>query len=164
MSPLVIREAAPADWPAIWAIFQAVTAAGDSYAYDEHTTEEVARKLWVELPSSGFVAERDGRVVGTYFVRPNQPGRGNHVANGGYMVAAEARGQGVASAMCAHSLETVRQRGYRAMQFNFVVSTNAAAVRAWQKCGFAVVGTLPAAFRHPTQGDVDVFVMWRSLP
>lgn len=163
MSPLVIRPATAADWPPIWALFQQVAAAGDVFAYDEHTSEEVARKLWVEPPSAGFVAEIDGRFVGTYFLRPNQPGRGDHVANGGYMVAADARGQGVASALCAHSLDEARRRGFTAMQFNCVVSTNTAAVRTWEKHGFRTVGRLPKAFRHVAHGPVDVLVMFRGL-
>lgn len=160
---VTIREATEADWPAIWGLFRAVCAAGDSYAYDEHTTEEAARKLWFDPPAKGYVAEEDGQLLGTYFLRPNQPGRGSHVANGGYMVTEAARGRGLASAMCAHSIETARGLGYRAMQFNFVVSTNEAAVRAWRKHGFAVAATLPGAFRHATRGFVDVYVMWRGL-
>ena len=159
----VIRPATPADWPAIWAMFQVVAAGGDVFAYDAETTEAVARKLWAEPPAVTFVADRDGAVIGTYFVRPNQPGRGDHVANAGYIVAAEARGQGLASALCAHSLDTARQLGFRAMQFNFVVCTNTAAVRVWEKHGFAVVGRLPAAFRHTALGLVDALVMYRAL-
>jgi GNAT superfamily N-acetyltransferase len=162
--PMTIREASEADWPAIWALFRAVCVAGDVFAYDADTSEEAARKLWVDPPSVGFVAEEGGQLLGTYFLRPNQPGRGNHVANGGYMVAEVARGRGVASAMCEHSIQTATRLGYRAMQFNFVVSTNDAAVRTWRKHGFAVAATLPAAFRHPTLGFVDVFIMFRSLP
>jgi L-amino acid N-acyltransferase YncA len=160
---MTIREATEADWPAVWALFQTVCAAGDCYAYDEATTEEVARKLWFDRPSHGYVAVEGGRVLGTYFLRPNQPGRGSHVANGGYMVAETARGRGVATALCEHSVETARRMGFRAMQFNFVVSTNAAAVRVWSNCGFAVAGTLPGAFRHATLGYVDVYVMYRRL-
>lgn len=161
---MTIRPATEPDWPHIWTLFRSVCLAGDVFAYDADTTEETARKLWFDPPAAPFVAEEDGVFLGTYYLRPNQPGRGNHVANGGYMVAEAARGRGLAEVLCRHSINTAAESGYRAMQFNFVVSTNAAAVRAWQKCGFAVVGTLPAAFRHPTQGDVDVFVMWRSLP
>ena len=160
---MTIREATEADWPAIWALFRAVTAAGDSFAYDETTPEAVARKLWFDLPAVCFVAEDDGRVVGTYYVRPNQPGRGDHVANGGYMVAAEARGRGLASMLCEHSLDTARRLGYRALQFNFVVATNAAAVRTWERHGFTVVGRLPGVFRHAELGDVDALVMFREL-
>ena len=160
---MTIREAQVADWPAIWSLFQKVAAAGDVFAYDETTPEEVARKLWVEPPAEGFVAEEDGRILGTYFVRPNQPGRGAHVANAGYMVDAEARGQGLATALCEHSIETARRRGYRAMQFNFVVSTNESAIRVWEKCGFSAAGRLPGVFRHRTEGFVDAFVFHRAL-
>ena len=159
----VIRAATPADWPGVWDLFRDVAAAGDVFAYDEHTPEDVARKLWFDPPAACFVAELGGRLAGTYFVRPNQPSRGSHVANGGYMVAPEFRGRGLASAMCAHSLATARRLGFAAMQFNMVVSTNAAAVRTWEKHGFAVVGRLPKAFRHTTLGFVDVFVMHREV-
>lgn len=160
---MTIRPATNTDWPAIWSLFQSVCAAGDSYAFDDTTTEETARKLWIDPPTVAFVAEENGTILGTYFLRPNQPGRGNHVANGGYMVAKAARGRGIASAMCAHSIETAKRLGYRAMQFNFVVSTNEAAVRTWRKLGFTVMGTLPGAFRHATLGYVDVFVMYREF-
>lgn len=158
-----IRPATETDWPAAWELFRTAAHAGDVFAYDESTTEETARKLWFDPPSVCFVAEDDGRVVGTYFVRPNQPGRGGHVANGGYVVAPEARGRGLARLMCEHSLETARRLGFAAMQFNYVVSTNVAAVRTWERCGFAVVGRLPAAFRHRQLGFVDVLVMFRRL-
>jgi len=158
-----VRGAREGDWPAVWALFQRVAAAGDVFAYDEDTTEAVARKLWFEPPAQPFVADLGGRTMGTYYVRPNQPGRGAHVANAGYMVDAEARGQGIASVLCEHSLETARRLGYRAMQFNFVVSTNLGALRVWEKHDFAVVGRLPGVFRHRTLGFVDALVLHRSL-
>lgn len=160
---LFIRPAGEADWPHVWALFRQAAESGDVFAYDEHTTEEVARKLWFDPPATAFVCEVEGALAGTYYVRPNQPGRGAHVANAGYIVAPAFRGRGLAGAMCEHSLGTARARGFTAMQFNFVVSTNAAAVRAWQKCGFAIVGTLPGAYRHRERGFVDVLVMWRAL-
>ena len=160
---MTIRPATEADWPAIWTMFRAVTAAGDVFAYDADTSEDVARKLWFDPPAVAFVADENGVVVGTYFLRPNQPGRGSHVANGGYMVAEAARGRGVASAMCGHSIATATEMGFRAMQFNFVVSVNVAAVRVWRKHGFEVIATIPEAFRHATLGFVDVFVMHRKL-
>jgi L-amino acid N-acyltransferase YncA len=160
---VAIRPATEADWPAIWAMFRAVTAGGDVFAYDTDTPEAVARKLWFDPPARGFVAEDGGAILGTYFLRPNQPGRGDHVANGGYMVAESARGRGLATRMCEHSLETAARLGYRAMQFNFVVSSNEAAVRTWTKHGFEVIATLPAAFRHATLGFVDAFIMHRKL-
>jgi len=163
MFPFTIRSATEADWPAVWAMFRSAAAAGDVLAYDEHTPEEVARKLWFDPPAVCYVAEEDVRVVGTYYVRPNQPGRGGHVANGGYIVAPEVRGKGLAKALCERSLEVARRLGFAAMQFNFVVATNAAAVRAWEACGFAVVGRLPGAFRHKELGAVDALVMFREL-
>ena len=140
-----IREATEADWPHIWALFREVAAAADVFAYDEHTTEAVARKLWFDPPAKCFVAEVEGEFAGTYFIRPNQPGRGDHVANGGYMVVPVFRGGGLARAMCEHSLESARRLGFAAMQFNYVVATNTAAVKVWESCGFAVVGRLPGA-------------------
>ena len=160
---LFIRETTPADWPAIWGLFQEAAASGEVFAYDEHTSEEVARKLWAELPAVAFVVEEAGTILGTYYVRPNQPGRGNHVANAGYIVARAARGRGIASAMCEHSLDAARKLGFTAMQFNFVVSTNASAIHVWEKHGFAVVGRLPGAFRHVELGTVDALVMFRVL-
>lgn len=158
-----IREATEADWPAVWGLFREVAAGGDVFAYDESTTEETARKLWFDAPVVCFVAEVDGQFAGTYFIRPNQPGRGGHVANGGYMVAPAFRGHGLARAMCEHSLGTARECGFTAMQFNFVVASNTAAIATWEKCGFAIVARLPGAFRHKALGLVDAFVMHRAL-
>lgn len=160
---VVVRPFVEADWPAVWDLFRAVAAAGDAFAYDEATPEAVARKLWVEPPAAAFVAEAGGGFLGTYFVRPNQPGRGDHVANAGYMVHPTARGRGLAVALCEHSLSTARRLGFAAMQFNCVVASNTAAVRAWERCGFAVVGRVPGAFRHAALGPVDVLVMHRRL-
>jgi ribosomal protein S18 acetylase RimI-like enzyme len=159
----VIREAVESDWPEVWALFRAVAGAGDVFAYDEHTPEAVARKLWFDPPAACFVAEVGGAFAGTYYVRPNQPGRGDHVANAGYMVAPAFRGRGLARALCEHSLGVARRLGFEAVQFNFVVASNAAAVRTWEACGFAVVGRLPGAFRHRDLGPVDSLVMFRAL-
>lgn len=162
-SETVLRPSTEADWPHVWALFQSVAATGDAFAYDETTAEETARKLWFEPPAACFVCEVGGQFAGTYYVRPNQPGRGSHVANAGYMVAPAFGGRGLAAAMCRHSLDVARSRGFTAMQFNFVVAANAAAVRSWEKCGFAVVGRLPRAFRHRELGVVDALVMYRGL-
>jgi L-amino acid N-acyltransferase YncA len=110
-----------------------------------------------------FVAERDGAILGSYYLRANQDAGGSHVANCGYMVGLGAAGCGVGRAMCAHSIERARARGFRAMQFNFVIASNERAVRLWQDCGFAVVGRVPAAFEHPKLGFVDALVMHRML-
>jgi len=160
---LTLRAANDDDWPAIWEMFQQVIAGGDSFAYDADTPEAVARKLWIESPAQAYVAELDGKVIGTSYVRPNQPGRGAHVANAGYMVAAGCRGQGIASILCEHSMETARERAFRAMQFNYVVSTNVAAIRVWEKHGFAIVGRIPRAFRHNRLGLVDALIFYREL-
>ena len=160
---MTIREATESDWPAVWALFQATAAGGDVFAYDASTPEAVARKLWFDAPARCWVCEAGERLAGTYYVRPNQPGRGGHVANAGYMVAPECRGRGLARAMCLHSLASALASGFTAMQFNFVVATNVAAVRAWEGCGFAVVGRLPGAFRHRESGPVDALVMFRAL-
>lgn len=160
---MTVRPATPEDWPAVWAIFRQVVAGGDTFAYAPDTPEYVARKLWVEPPAVAYVAEVDGSVVGTSFVRPVQPGLGSHVANAGFMVAEGGRGRGVGRALGEHAVAEARRLGYAAMQFNFVVSSNAPAVRLWRSLGFAVVGTVPAAFRHATLGPVAVHVLHRTL-
>ncbi|MGP6188594.1 MAG: N-acetyltransferase family protein [Vulcanimicrobiaceae bacterium] len=145
-------------------MFHAVVAAGESYAFDPTTTADEARRWWMPPPPARtFVAEFDGRIAGTYLLKPNQPGLGSHVANAGYMVDPAFRGLGLAGAMCRHSLEAARELGFSAMQFNFVVSTNATAIALWERHGFATVGRLPRAFRHATFGEVDALVMHRFL-
>lgn len=160
-----IRKAEPADAPAIAAIILPVIRAGETYALDPDMSEAEALAYWTGADKETFVAEDEasGAILGTYFLRPNQAGGGAHVANCGYMTGAAAQGRGVARAMCEHSLAHARERGYRAMQFNFVVATNERAVRLWQSLGFDIVGRLPGAFRHPSQGFVDALVMYRSL-
>jgi GNAT superfamily N-acetyltransferase len=160
---LVIREIAAAEFETAWPLFRSVIATGDTYSYPPDMRFEEARALWTTPPSRTFVAERDGRVLGCYLLRPNQPGLGDHVANAGYMVESEARGQGIASAMCEHSLDEARRRGFTAMQFNFVVASNVGALKLWQRLGFAIVGTVPAAFRHATLGPTDIHIMHRVL-
>jgi ribosomal protein S18 acetylase RimI-like enzyme len=163
MPPLEIREIAAEEFALVWPIFHAVVGAGDTYAYDPEMTFEDARALWTRPPARCFVARQDGVVVGAYCLRPNQLGLGDHVANAGYMVAPEARGRGIASAMCVHSLELARAAGFQAMQFNFVATSNEGAVRLWQRHGFAIVGRVPGAFRHRRLGPTDVLVMHRFL-
>ena len=158
-----IREIQGEEFDLAWPIFEAVVAAGDTYSYDPTTTLEAARAMWTTPPARTFVAREGDRVVGCYVMRPNQPGLGSHVANAGYMVAPEARGRGVAGALCEHSLAEARRSGFLAMQFNFVVSSNEVAVRLWQKHGFEIVGHVPQAFRHRTLGLTDVYVMHRFL-
>lgn len=160
-----IRPATSDDLDAIWALLEPVIRAGETYALPRDITRDEALVFWTSAATGheAFVAEDDGALVGTYFVRPNQRGGGSHVANCGYVTAASATGRGVARAMCAHSLEHARARGFRAMQYNLVVSTNERAVRLWQAMGFEIAGRLPGAFAHPALGDVDAFVMYRAL-
>lgn len=158
-----IREATREDFDRIWPIFREIVAAGETYAYPQDTTKERALELWVEIPRKTYVVEEDGQVLGTYYIKTNQQGPGAHVCNCGYMVSSDARGRGLATAMCEHSQEVAKKLGYKAMQFNFVASSNEGAVRLWNKLGFATVGQLPRAFHHPSRGYVDALVMYKWL-
>jgi ribosomal protein S18 acetylase RimI-like enzyme len=160
---MLIRPAADVDTDALWRILQPTFRAGETYPIPRDIAREDALAYWRSPNHEVFVAERDGHVVGTYYLKANQQGGGAHVCNCGYMVATGAMGGGVARAMCPHSLERAKARGFRAMQFNFVVSTNDRAVKLWQSFGFAIVGRLPGAFAHPRLGDVDALVMFRKL-
>lgn len=162
-SALEVREIGSDEFDLVWPIFHAVVAAGDTYVFSPDLQLDEARRIWTTPPARAFVAELEGSVVGTYMVRPNQPGLGDHVANAGYMVAPEARGQGIAHRLCEHSIEIARAAGFTAMQFNFVVSSNESAVRLWQRCGFDIVGRVPGAFRHRELGPTDVLIMHRVL-
>jgi ribosomal protein S18 acetylase RimI-like enzyme len=158
-----IRPALPSDADAIWAILDPTIRAGETYTLPVDMSRDDALAYWISPDHAVFVAEQNGSVVGTYFLRANQRGGGSHVCNCGYVTAPNATGRGVARAMCAHSLDHARERGFLAMQFNFVISTNERAVRLWESFGFETVGRLPQAFRHPTQGLVDSLVMHRFL-
>lgn len=160
---MIIRAATEQDFDAIWPIFHEIVAAGETYAYDPHTSRDQAGQIWLHTPRQTFVVEVDGRILGTYYIKTNQAGPGSHVCNCGYMVASQARGMGLATAMCEHSQQVAVELGYKAMQFNFVASSNEGAVRLWQKLGFAIVGRLPQAFNHPTRGYVDALVMYKWL-
>jgi L-amino acid N-acyltransferase YncA len=158
-----LRAATAADREAIWGIWREVIDAGDAFAYDEHTTRDKALEFWVDSSACCKVAVINGTVIGTYYLRPNQPGRGAHVANAGYMVARAGQGRGVGRALGEDSLHEARRLGFTAMQFNFVVSSNAPAVKLWQDLGFRIIGTIPGAFVHPALGHVDAHVMHRFL-
>ena len=157
------RKAEPGDAGAIAAIIMPTIRAGETYALDPAMREADALVYWLAPDKETFVAEEAGRILGTYHMRANQAGGGGHVCNCGYMTHADATGRGIARRMAEHSLQHARSRGYRAMQFNFVVSTNERAVRLWQSLGFDIVGRLPLAFRHPTAGYVDALVLYQSL-
>ncbi len=163
MSALTIRSATTADQDSVWRILEPTFREGATYPMPRDISREEALAYWFGPGNSVFLAEAGGAVAGTYYLRANSRGGGAHVANCGYMTAREAFGRGVARAMCAHSLDEARARGFTAMQFNFVISSNTRAVALWQSCGFRIVGTLPGAFMHPEQGAVDAYVMSRDL-
>jgi L-amino acid N-acyltransferase YncA len=158
-----IRKSTESDHDAIWNIFREVIAAGDTYPLDPNISREEALAYWFQGSAHVFVAEQDCQIVGSYKLHPNQSGDGAHVANAGFIVAQEARGRGIGRAVGEHCLNEARRLGFRAMQFNFVISTNESAVRLWQDLGMKIVGTLPGAFRHPQHGFVDVYVMFQNL-
>ncbi|QIZ85803.1 GNAT family N-acetyltransferase [Bermanella marisrubri] len=160
---MTIREADTKDFEQIWPFFHVIVAAGTTYAYPTEMTKQEAINTWMVLPEKTYVAEHEGEILGSYYLKTNMSGPGSHVCNCGYMVSDSARGKGVATAMCEHSQEQARQLGYRAMQFNFVASTNTGAIRLWEKLGFEKVGRLPGAFKHPQEGYVDAFVMFKDL-
>jgi GNAT superfamily N-acetyltransferase len=163
-APLVVRPATAADWPAIWPIVEAVVREGETYTYPTDLTEDAARELWLERPPGAtVVAERGGVVLGTAKMGPNKPGHGDHVGTASFMVSPAARGQGVARALGEHVVAWHREHGYRGIQFNAVVETNAAAVHLWQSLGFRIVGTVPGAFRSPAHGYVGLHVMYLDL-
>ena len=158
-----IREAAEKDFDEIWPIFHEIVSAGETYAYSQDTTKEQALNIWLKAPRKTFVFEENGKILGTYYLKTNQAGPGSHVCNCGYMVSSQARGKGLATSMCKHSQEIAKELGYKAMQFNFVASSNEGAVRLWTKLGFEIVGNLPKAFNHPVNGYVDALVMYKWL-
>jgi len=160
---LLIREALPSDQDAIWSILEPILRAGETYALPMDWAEEQAISYWFRPGNTVFVAVRADEVLGTYFLHANQQGGGAHVANCGYATAFRAQGQGVASAMCEHSLQLASSLGFLAMQFNFVISANRRAVDLWRRFGFEIVGTVPNAFNHPRFALVDAFVMHRFL-
>jgi L-amino acid N-acyltransferase YncA len=160
---VAIREARPEDQAAIWAMLEPVVRAGEVFALPTSMSCNEAMAYWFALSHHVFVAELEGAIVGTYYLQPNQQGGGAHVSNCGYLTAGRVQGRGIARAMCEHSLELGKTLGFRAMQFNFVVSSNDSAVHLWQTCGFRIVGTLPGAFEHPRLGFVDALVMWQEL-
>lgn len=170
---MTIRPATQSDHDAIWEIFREVILAGETYPLDKDISREGALAYWFQTgstesrPTGGdahvFVAENGGKTVGSYTVHRNQSGGGGHVANAAFIVARNTWGQGIGRALGEHCLNEARRLGFQAMQFNYVVSTNTSAVKLWQDLGMKIVGTLPGAFRHPTRGDVDVYVMYQTL-
>jgi L-amino acid N-acyltransferase YncA len=161
---LQIRLFEPTDWPGLWRLLEPVFRAGETFPHDPAISDTEAQVLWVDQSQTVMVAlDGTGALVGTYYLRPNSLCLGSHVANAGYVVAGPCRGEGIGSRLCQHSLQAAWQLGFRAMQFNLVVSTNTAGIRCWERNGFHTVGTLPGAFRHRQLGYVDAHVMFQGL-
>jgi L-amino acid N-acyltransferase YncA len=158
-----IREATKEDWDLVWPIFHEIVKAGDTYAYETNTTKDQAEEIWFNSPRKTYIFEDSENILGTYYLKTNQVGPGSHVCNCGYMVSSLARGKGLATSMCEHSQKIAKELGFKAMQFNFVASSNEGAVRLWDKLGFKVVGQLPKAFNHPVKGYIDALVMYKWL-
>lgn len=162
MTP-AIRPAVGGDVAALWSILGPIFRAGESYAIERDIDRAGALAFWCGPPHRVFVAEIGGAVLGTYYLQPNQRGGGAHVANCGFATAAEAQGRGIARAMLDHALAEARAAGFRAMQFNFVLESNARAVATWQRAGFAIVGRVPEAYDHPRLGPVAALILHRPL-
>ena len=160
---MAIHPATDSDRDAIWEILEPTIRSGETYTLPRDMSKQQALEYWFAPGKEIFVWKEDGVVLGTYFLKVNQQGSGAHVANCGYVTAPAAQGRGIARQMCLHSLERAKERGFRAMQFNFVVSTNQRAVKLWSDLGFEIVGRLPLAFEHPQFGSVDALVMYRQL-
>jgi len=158
-----IRFATQNDFDQVWEILNAVISKGDTYVFEPGTPKTDLHKYWFAPYMQTFVVTINGKVVGTYIIKPNQPGLGNHIANCSYMVHPLFRGRGIGSLMCQHSINTAKQNKYKAIQFNIVVSTNTTAIRLWEKYGFEIIGTIPKAFQHTTLGFVDAHIMYLAL-
>jgi GNAT superfamily N-acetyltransferase len=162
---MLIRDATPDDWPAIWSFMRRIVAAGETFSWDRDISEERAHAMWMHQPPGRTVVavDADGTIVGTAETHPNYGGPGAHVANAGFMVDPDHAGRGIGRALGEQVLERARADGYRAMQFNAVVETNTHAVALWRSLGFEILATVPEAFHHPVKGDVGLHVMYRRL-
>lgn len=160
---LDFRLAQPQDQKSLWEIIRHIIRKGGTYVFSPDSSEQEMMEYWMGTDKSTFVAEMDGKIVGTFYLKQNQPGLGNHVCNAGFMVDEKESGKGIGRKMGLFALEEAKKSGYLAMQFNFVVSTNQAAVKLWQSLGFDIIGEIPEAYRHPEKGLVGVYVMYRKL-
>ncbi|MGD9590601.1 MAG: N-acetyltransferase family protein [Pyrinomonadaceae bacterium] len=160
---VTIRKAVDADRPGVWQIIEPVLAGGDTYVFEPGSSEQEMLGWWFSPEKNVYVAEDGGAILGTYWLKPNQPGLGNHVCNAAYMVSPSAQGRGIGRLMAEHSLDEARRLGFTAMQFNFVVASNTSAVRLWESIGMKIIGTIPDAFRHKTLGPTDAYIMHRKL-
>jgi RimJ/RimL family protein N-acetyltransferase len=159
----MIRAITRSDFEAFWPCFESVIKAQETYAFDPDMSFEEAYQLWCVRPLKTFVFEENGQILGSYYIKPNAMGPGDHICNCGYMVSESARGKGIAKQLCRHSQEIAIDLCFEAMQFNSVVSSNEVAVSLWQKLGFRIIGTIPDAYRHGRFGYVDCYIMYKQL-
>lgn len=160
---MTIRKATESDFDQVWKIFSKVIETGDTYVYDPTTPKSELSKLWFAPTMQTFVYEEQGKILGTYYLKPNQIDLGNHIANCGYMVSPKAQGKGIGKILCAHSLQIAKDAGFKGIQFNLVVSTNTRAIKLWEKFGFKIIGTIPKGFNHAKLGYVDAYIMFQLL-
>ena len=158
-----IRKADVSDRAQVWQIIKAVIAGGDTYVNAPDSSEEEMLAYWFSPEKYVYVAEQDGRILGTYWLKANQPGLGDHVGNGAYMVSADAKGKRIGKKMALHSIEEAKRIGFHAIQFNFVVKSNTVAFELWKSVGFEVIGEIPDAFRHSKLGLTNAYIMYRKL-
>jgi ribosomal protein S18 acetylase RimI-like enzyme len=160
---MTIRAAGTDDLDSVWQVFEQVIKAGDTFAFDPDTPKEELSNLWFAPTMKTFVVDDGGKIIGSYFIKANQPGLGSHIANCGYIVHPDARGKGIGHQLCEHSIIKAKELGYQGMQFNLVVSTNTRAVKLWERSGFQIIGTIPKGFAHRQQGFVDAYIMFRGI-
>lgn len=160
---LKIRKAVDDDKPAVWRIIKAVIAGGDTYVFAPDASEEEMMAFWFTPDKHNYVAELDGEIVATFWLRANNPGLGKHVGNAAYMVSPEAHGKGIGKKIALWSLEEAKRLGFESMQFNFVVKSNSVAVKLWQDVGFQIIGEIPDAMYHSKNGLTNAYIMYRKL-
>ncbi|WP_420320369.1 GNAT family N-acetyltransferase [Flagellimonas sp.] len=159
----MIRKATAQDYDAVWEIFHAVIRTEDTYVFPSNTPKSDLEKLWFAPNMHTYVYEERDEIMGTFFIRPNSIGSGNHIANAGYMIHPDAQGKGIGKLLGKYSLQLAKELGFTAMQYNMVVSTNQNAIKLWKKLGFKIIGTTPKGFKHKKLGLVDTYIMYKSL-
>jgi GNAT superfamily N-acetyltransferase len=162
-----IRPFVEGDWAQVEAIFREVLAAGETYCGDPAMSEADVRAYWLSDAHTVVAVDEDdsgtGNVLGSAHMGPNRPAQGSHVGTASFIVAASARGRGLGRALAEYVVGWHREQGYRGIQFNAVVESNAAAVHLWEDFGFQVIGTVPGAFRRPSGEYVGLHVMYLDL-
>ncbi len=158
-----IRKTIGSDFDKVWEIFSNVIKTGDTYVFNPNTPKNDLKKHWFASHMDTYVIEENEQILGTYIIKPNQIGLGSHIANCSYMVSPNAQGKGIGKKLCEHSIETAKENGFEAIQFNIVVSTNSGAIALWKKYGFEIIGRTPNGFKHSKLGLVDTYIMYKNL-